>query len=237
MKKHWPSRITAYGKSLLHLFFPRLCAGCHRNLHTGETGICLVCMASLPRTLFTGGTDHALHKIFWGRVEIRYATALLAFRRGGITQRLIHGIKYHAQHDTARVLGMELGRCILHMQWQVDVIVPVPLTRERYRQRGYNQSEWIAREVAEILGVPCETFCVLRSGNRKSQTRKGRYERWLNADHSFRLADPMRLAGKHVLVVDDVITTGATLEAIAALLTNLPDCRVSVAALAFSVRS
>lgn len=228
----------------LSLLFPRLCAACQQSLHHGEQVICLGCAYDLPYTDFHTYADNPVARAFWGRIPVQSAMALLYFQRGNRTQQLLHQLKYQRQPEIGRFLGAKLGERLAGAITAaaagipIDLIIPVPLHPRRQRSRGYNQSEHIARGIATILQVPVHTGVLKRQTHTSSQTRKDRSARVDNMAAAFLVLQPALLQNKHILLVDDVITTGATLEACAlALQQSLPvgsAPRISIATLAYS---
>lgn len=215
------------------LFWPNVCLCCSTGLVRGEKYVCGHCMYDLPTTGFHRYHDNPVAQAFWGRVPVEYATAVYFFRKGNNIQKLVHQVKYHDQMKLGIMLGREMGKVLIDSSFnEVDVVVPVPLHRRKYRRRGYNQSECIARGVAEILGKPLDTHTLIRRIHTASQTRKKRLDRWKNVETAFGLATPDAFAGRHVLLIDDVVTTGATLEACMQVILTAPETKVSVATLA-----
>lgn len=220
--------------NLLDLFFPRLCLLCQTPLVEGEAHICLHCSNHLPYTHFTDLTDNPVCRLFQGKVPCVAATTLLHFTQGGSGQKLIHALKYHGN----KKLGYELGRmaAITYRETSlfdtVDLLLPVPLHPKRKRQRGYNQSEWIARGIRSVTGTPIDTTSLSRLKETESQTRKQLFERSENVEDIFRLNTAETLKGKHVLLLDDVITTGSTLRACAEALKAVPGIRISLLGIA-----
>lgn len=227
MKRIW--------NDLLNLFFPRLCLICQTPLVEGEGHICLHCRQELPYTHFTDPKANPVYELF-REVPAANATALLHFRKGGRGQKLIHALKYRGY----KRLGLELGRMAVTANRQsglfetVDLLLPVPLHPKRLRQRGYNQSEWIAQGIRSATGLPVDTTHLRRVRENISQTHKQIFERAENVQDIFRLEDPEALAGKHVLLIDDVITTGSTLKACAKALQAAPDIRISILGIALA---
>ncbi len=204
---------------LLAFFFPRQCDVCGRLLSDEEKIMCLFCLLGLPRTKFHVALENPVSQIFWGRVEIAHATAWFYFTKGGLYQKLIHKLKYKERKD----IGQELGSlCAEELKKSAfaccDLILPVPLHPYRLRKRGYNQSECIAQGLSKVFGIPVLTGNLTRSGTTESQTRKNRFDRFLNMEGKFQVNGPEEIMDKKVLLVDDVITTGATLEACAIVL-------------------
>lgn len=225
----------SYLNDFLSLLFPNLCSGCGNSLYRGETQLCSKCLYNLPYT------DHHLHqenkvaRQFWGRVPCHAAMAMLFFRKGGNAQQLIHHLKYSNQPELGFKLGQLLGeRLLLSPYYQdIDLLIPVPLHKKRERQRGYNQSAAIAEGIARILQLPLSTSHLLRKASTDSQTKKGRYLRFENMSKAFEVRNGEALKGKHILLIDDVLTTGATLEACGLELLKCGVGKVSFATLAF----
>lgn len=217
-----------------NLIFPKLCCACNGVLLKKETIICTACIVSLPRTNFHDNIDNPVNKIFWGRIGIEMATSFFLFSKKGKVQRLLHNIKYKGGEDVGFVLGelfgFELNQS-LHFE-KIDFIVPVPLHKNKFKKRGYNQSESIANGLSSSMHIPVNSSSLRRKEDSQTQTRKSRYKRWENVNNIFELFDD-DISGKRVLLVDDVITTGATIEACAQVLINR-GCTVFVATLAYA---
>lgn len=219
------------------LFYPPYCYVCGKILVKNEKMVCSFCSTHLPYTDFHTYTPNPMEKMFWGRVEVEAATALFFFRKGGAVQELVHQLKYKGRREIGFILGKQLGSVLLenNLLSTVDVIVPVPLHPKRKRKRGYNQSEMIAEGIASVMNRPVCTTALSRTVHNPSQTRRGVIERWDNVCRIFSLSDASAISDKHLLLVDDVVTTGATLEAAAHVLKTIPGVRISIAALAFDV--
>ena len=217
------------------LFWPNLCACCSTGLMRGERYICSHCMHELPVTNFHKEPDNPVSQIFIGRVMIEHATAGYFFRKGNRIQKLVHQIKYAGQKEIGAMLGQETGKSLRDTCFaEVDLLVPVPLHPQKLQKRGYNQSEWIARGMAGALDKPVDTQTLFRRFYTTTQTRKKRFDRWENVDSGFGLANPDVFARRHILLIDDVITTGATLEACIHAVLAAPGTKVSIATLAFA---
>jgi ComF family protein len=220
----------------LGLIFPLTCAACGEVLMKNEKIICTSCNYHLPRTNFHFDQNNPVAIIFWGRVRIENATAFYFFNKASKFRHLIHELKYKGRKD----IGIELGRIFGYeiMASEVfriiDLVIPVPLHKKKQKRRGFNQSECIARGIAEAMKKPLNTSSVIRSVHSSTQTRKTRYDRWLNVEGIFRVTDPKALTGKHILLVDDVVTTGATIEACATEILKIEGTKVSVAVLAMA---
>lgn len=228
--------IQNYWADFVALLYPRLCGACGDHLNKGEETICLSCQFDLPLTGFHKDPESPIAKRFWGRVPLQQATALYYFSKGGKVQHMIHELKYHGRTDVGEFMGRQLGR-ELHKDGalaDIDAIIPVPLHPKKQRQRGYNQSEHFASGIAQVLQVPVLAEALSRVSYTESQTQKSREDRWLNVKDVFEVTDPTILEGQHLLLVDDVMTTGATLEACAYKLLAVPGTRVSVATIAMA---
>ncbi|MDR1672490.1 MAG: ComF family protein [Bacteroidales bacterium] len=222
-------------KGFVNLFYPNLCFCCTTDLKYGEQYICGHCLYDLPVTGFYRERGNPVEQMFWGRVLVEYATANYFYKKGNRIQTLIHQVKYHGQKEIGEFLGREMGKNLRASAFaEVDMVVPVPLHPEKFRKRGYNQSEWIAAGVCKEIDKPLDTRTLVRRHAADSQTRRKRYERWENVMAGFGLTVPDALSGKHVLLIDDVITTGATLEACIHALQYTADTKVSVATLAIA---
>lgn len=223
-----------YLTDFVSLFFPRQCAACGNNLVKGERIVCLTCLHDLPFTDFHLQHDNAIAKRFWGRVDVYAATSLLHFQKGNKVQQLVHELKYNGRDDVGVYLGEMLGKKLLGADDYKDValVVPVPLHWRKQLKRGYNQSACFAEGIASAMGVQVSTELLQRARHTQTQTKKSREERWLNVKDVFVLKDPEKHQGKHIILVDDVVTTGATLEACAQKLLLIPGARVSIATIA-----
>lgn len=219
---------------LISLFYPRLCAGCNTPLVKGEEVLCLNCLADLPRTNYHLYLENPVFQIFIGRTKIQLATSFCHFDKGGRLQHLLHQLKYKGNCRVGQKLGTLLGADLIQntLYQDIDAIIPVPLHPKKEKKRGFNQSAEIGKGLSESMCRPLIEGNLVRAINVASQTRKGRFERWENVSGIFRIKDGVGLTGKHLLLVDDVVTTGATLEACCEPLLAIPGVRVSIATLA-----
>jgi competence protein ComFC len=223
---------------LFHLIFPEKCTACSAELSTSDRHLCPFCLLDLDYTYFEKYTEAtAVEKLFWGRVPIEQAYAHLFYRKGGSTQQILHALKYTYNGQIGRAFGKSIGQSLRQQQkWMdVDVLVPVPIHPKKEFTRGYNQSALIAEGISESMGIPVQSLGLQKSTHTASQTRKGRFLRWENVQNNFSLSSQSDFTGKHIVFVDDVITTGATLESlIRTVLDKYPDIRISVISLAFA---
>lgn len=223
--------------SVLHLLFPQVCAGCGSSLESNDNNqLCFSCHEALPRTYFHLHSNNPIEKLFWGRLPIVNATAQFYFTKESLVQQLMHRFKYKGD----KKLGLFLGRLMgYHLKETnrfstLDVLVPLPLFPSKERRRGYNQATILCEGISEVLQRPLERKVVARNMYTESQTKKNRIERWQNMEGRFELINEEAVKGKHILLVDDVITTGATLEACGHELLKADGSKLSIAALCFS---
>ena len=222
-------------KDILGLVYPDLCVTCGSHLPPGIRFVCNRCRHDMPRTGFHVEHDNPVEQIFWGRVPVEHAASLFYYMKGSRYQKLIYVMKYHGKKELGYEMGKIYGRELVNSPFsEAGMVVPVPLHPRKVRKRGFNQSEWIGKGLAESLQVPMVTNQLYRAVNTKTQTRKSRLERWQNVENVFRLrsVDPFR--NRHVLLVDDVVTTGATLESCANVLTGCAGTSVSIITLGYA---
>ncbi|MCG8580729.1 MAG: ComF family protein [Bacteroidales bacterium] len=216
------------------LFFPSVCVSCGTHLFKNEVEICKMCIRRLPRTYFEKRPhENQISILMWGRCRIELAFALFFYRKGERVQHLLYEIKYRGNKQLGEVLGKQLGNNIMKSGYTtIDVIIPIPLHPKKMAKRGYNQAEVIAQGMAKVLGIRVDVSSVIRNIHTPSQTRKGRFERWQNVEDIFTIIDDRAIRDKHILLVDDVITTGSTMEACVNQLTTINGVKVSVASIA-----
>ena len=206
--------ITQIGHSLTHLFFPQVCYGCGSDLVSDEQLLCLHCLHRLPYTDFQLRTNNPVERIFWGRLPVVQAAGIFYLTKDSILERLMYQLKYKGKQEVGIYCGRMMGQAICETSFaSVDALVPLPLFPAKERKRGYNQATVICEGIASIIHRPVWKNAVQRVTGTQTQTRKNRIERWENMKGRFNISDAAALSGKHVLLVDDVITTGATLEA------------------------
>lgn len=212
-------------------FFPSNCLICGKRLASHREVLCFRCESLMPKTGYGSKKVNPVSQTFWGRVQVEIGASLFSYEKGSSYQVLLHELKYRSNRKAGLYLGRMLGQALHHTPFSLcDLLIPVPLHPGRMRKRGYNQSELIARGCSEILDIPVETRMLVRKGRHRSQTSMGRQERFENVSNEFSLSSKaIDLRGLKVLIVDDVITTGATIEACCQLLINQYQCLIYVA--------
>jgi ComF family protein len=220
----------------ISLFFPKTCMACGNSLFHNEEIICTNCLFHLPKTKFHLDKNNPASKVFWGRANIEMATALYFYRKGGKVQTLIHHLKYHGHEEIGVFLGQLYGGQLKESKYlnDVDVVIPIPLHKAKLKKRGFNQAESFASGLAQTMKTTMDTTSVFRNTETSTQTKKSRYKRWENVSEIFKIKDNSGLENKHILIVDDVITTGATMEACINALKTVDGIKISVAAIAFA---
>lgn len=219
---------------LLGFFFPAYCPVCGNPMHNKWEVICLTCEQKIPRTNYTNEIENPVAELFWGRTKVEMATSLFRYEKGSAYQSLIHHLKYSGALKIGDFLGKLLGQELRATAFtETDCIVPVPLHEKKLKQRGFNQSEIIAQGISSITGIPVMSDLIFRNADTKSQTNKTRFERWENMHHVFSLGKGVEAySGIKMLLTDDVVTTGSTLEACAETLRQIPDASIYIATVA-----
>lgn len=223
-------------KDLFYLFYPKLCAICEEKLVENETTICILCRHDLPLTNFQNFKENKITQTFYGRILIEKAYALLFYRKKGNTQKLIQDLKYKGNKEIGVFFGNWLGEKLKENKEfsTVDFIIPVPLHPKKLRERGYNQVTKFGEKLSEHLNILFIENCLIRISSTKTQTLKARFERFNNVDTKFLLKNPSEFDNKHILLIDDVITTGATLEACAKEFLKSKNCKISILTMAYT---
>lgn len=215
------------------LFFPQVCIACARTLNAREDAICINCLIKLPRTNYHRLNDNPVSKKFAGRIRIEMASAFLYFSKGNSARQLLHHLKYRGRQDIGRRLGALYGKDLMNDGWiPPDLIIPLPLHPAKERIRGYNQCTPIAEGLNRYFGSEVDSKVIARRSNNSTQTKKGRYERWENVEKIFEVKEPEKIQNKYVILVDDVVTTGATLEACGHTILNHGAAKLSFLTLA-----
>lgn len=221
-------------EALLHWFFPHNCAGCGSSLLEKQSCLCLKCLSKMPLTNYASTKDNAVEKIFWGRLPLQSAGASFYFSKKSLMQELLHECKYGGNKELLFQLGKMMGEHIKNQtRFDIDALVPLPLHRHKEKKRGYNQALILCEGMAEVLNLPIRKDLVIRNSSTDTQTKKDRLNRWSNMEGKFSLKEMIGI-GSHLLLVDDVITTGATLEACGQSLLQLDGVRLSIFALCYS---
>jgi ComF family protein len=202
-------------RALVGIAFPNLCVGCNAALFAGEEFLCINCIHHFPESNFHLQPNNQLEKAFWGRILLKRAFAFLLFKKKGIVQQLLHELKYGNQPDLGVFIGKLYGSKLKEAGLTFDGIVAIPLHTKKQKLRGYNQSDTFAQGLSEVLGCAHLKDAIVRKKATTTQTNKARFERWLNVDEVFQVNEPELFLNKNILLVDDVITTGATIEACA----------------------
>lgn len=224
-------------QDILHLFFPHVCEACGAELLGNERILCISCWKDLPETNFHLQVNNPMEQKFYGRIPFEYGTAMYYFNKDSRIQEALHALKYRGNTEVGEELGRRFARELESCTWikDIDVIMPVPLSVQKKKKRGYNQSEFIAKGMVDVLQVDLDTQSLVRTKNTETQTHKTRAERLQNMQHAFEVVNPDAIKHKHILILDDVITTGATMESCALTLLALPGVKVSVASLAYAI--
>ncbi|PWD99508.1 ComF family protein [Marinilabilia rubra] len=225
-----PVQIKKYLSGFSALIFPSLCKGCGTSLGTPQKALCRACESSLPRTYFEKVPKNPVEQVFWGRTRLELATSIFFYRKGELLQSLIHQLKYRGIKSNGTYLGSIAGKVLVKesLQQKFDLLLPVPLHYRKQKKRGYNQSEIICEGINSVTHIPIDKTSVIRTVHSDSQTRRSRYERWENVEGIFRVIHPEHLENKHILLVDDVVTTGSTIEALYIALKKVQNVKVSV---------
>jgi ComF family protein len=229
--------LQKYIQGLTQILYPLQCWGCGSDAVQATDRICVQCMTQLPQTNFANITNNAVEKIFYGRIPIAAATSLFYFSKNTLLQHLMHQLKYRNNPDVGVYLGKQLGKAMAESNRfiNIDGVVPIPLSKKRQQKRGYNQALAISEGIANYMQIPVYDNLTIRQRDNETQTHKTRQERWENMQNVFKVTNTADIEGKNILLVDDVITTGATLEACAAELQKINNTSISVATLAWAI--
>ncbi len=221
---------------LINLFYPGFCLLCKEQLTESEQHFCIDCLCNMPKTNYHADRDNPAKKLFAGYPQVNEVSAYLFFEKENKTQKIIHSFKYHRNSKLAEFMGriaaLELkGNGFFST---IETLIPVPLHIKKEKKRGYNQSEYIARGIASLYHCNINNKNLQRTVHRKSQTRKSVYDRHVNVENIFTVTDTDALFGKHILLVDDVITTGATTSACIDALLKVPEIKISIFSLSIA---
>jgi len=223
-------------KDFVSLFYPEVCLACGEGLAKQEEFVCTTCMFKLPKTGFHLQQNNVLYNTFWGNADIAAAAACFYYQKGNTVQELVHELKYNDKKELGTYLGKWYGRELKNSEHfnKIDVVIPVPLHPRKLRKRGYNQSAYFAKGIAESMGKGYLEDALIRVKDTQTQTRKSRYSRWENVKDIFDIKRKEELQGKHVLLADDIITTGATIEACYWALAKAPVASLSVVSIGYT---
>ncbi|NLP57643.1 ComF family protein [Lutibacter sp. B1] len=221
---------------IFNLFYPDVCLCCNEYLTENESDICITCRHDLPLTNFSFEKDNLVEKTFYGRIPVENATALFYYLKKGKIQQLIHQLKYKKHQEIGVFIGDWLGDEMNESNRfnTIDCIIPVPLHSKKLKKRGYNQVTSFGKSLSEKLNIPYFENILVRISSTKTQTKKLRFERWKNVEELFSVENNSTLENKHILLIDDVITTGATLEACYKALSNIKNLKISIACMAYT---
>lgn len=221
----------------INLLYPRFCQCCQGSLLKNESVICVKCLYELPVTNFHEDNENATLKVFYGRLNIEQALSLLLFEKKGKVQQLIHNLKYKGQEEVGDFLGKWMGTELKKLPAfrNITAVVPVPLHKSKLKKRGFNQVAQFGKQIAIALQVPYIDTVLLKKSPTLTQTSKSRLLRWGELEQSFSIENPELLMNAHVLIVDDLITTGATVEACAGKLMSISGVKISVATMAIAI--
>ena len=229
-------KIKTLVADFISLIYPELCVICGEPLMGNEKFFCLSCFLKLPRTNYHLIPENQAIERLAGKVLLEKASSYFYYNKGGVAQKLVAEIKYKGNQKLGEWIGSHLAKDMISSGFfqGVDCLVPVPLYQSKEKKRGFNQAEKIAEGIARVTKIPLETNNVFRERANTSQTRKGIFERWENTQNLFNLKDPELLKGKHILLIDDVLTTGSTLEAVAQSLLKSQGVKISILTLAIT---
>lgn len=216
------------------LLYPEICIGCGSALMHHDKMICFKCSINLPYTNFENINENPVERLFWFKTKIEHAASGFFFTKKSRIQKMIHAFKYHGNEEAAVFMGEQLGELLNKSSRfnEVDVIVPVPLHPNKFKKRGFNQAERIAFGMSAVMNIPVNTTTLIRVEHNDTQTKKALFSRWENVETIFKIYDSDSIKGMHVLLVDDVITSGSTIESCANQILKIPNTKVSIASLA-----
>ena len=223
-------------KSIVNLFFPKVCSGCNSFLLTNENVICTVCRHDIPLTNHHLNPDNDASKKFYGRIPIQHASALFYFHKKGIVQQLIHNLKYKGHEEIGSIIGEWYAEDLSQMEFiqTVDEIIPVPLHPRKLKERGYNQVTTFGRALSSSLNLPYNDCVLNRNKYSKTQSKKNLLGRTEGIESVFDVTFTEKDHDKHFLLIDDVITTGSTLEACSRALLKIPGAKISIVCMAMA---
>lgn len=228
--------LTELKDSLLHLAFPHVCCACGSDIISTESNLCMQCITEMPDTRFHMHANNPVEKMFWGRLPLVCATAQYYFTKESLMQHMMHELKYNGNRELGIQLGQLMGNDFLqtHRFTHFDALIPLPLFAKKEKRRGYNQATLLCEGIAEVMDKEIIYDAVVRPEHTETQTKKGRIERWQNIEGKFELLNSSAIRNKHILLIDDVVTTGATLEACGQVLLEAENVSLSIATLCYA---
>ncbi len=229
--------IKQYASDAIHLFYPHVCVGCGSDVIETTQTLCAQCFAALPQTDYFLYANNPVERLFAGRIIVQSAGSAFYFTKKSLLQNLLHEIKYKGNKEAGLFVGKQIGIAIQQSNRfeDIDMIVPLPLNSKRLQQRGYNQATLLAKGIASVIEKPVNENIVFRRMNTETQTGKNRADRWQNMQAVFGVKQKEAIEGKHVLLVDDIVTTGATLEACGEAILSIPNTQLSIATAAHTL--
>jgi len=227
---------TSLFDDFISLIYPKICLGCNNPLLKHEQCICSICQFHITKTNHFKTKDNNLQKLFWGKIQLNHAAALYEFVKDSPLQKMIHALKYEENKEVGIYLGKQIAYEIGESEFlkHIDYIIAVPLHPKKEKLRGYNQSMCIAKGIQEIMKTEIDSTTLQRTVDTESQTKKNKYSRWVNVGEVFQITDVEKLKNKHILVIDDVVTTGSTLESCAHTLQQIKGIKVSIVTIAIA---
>lgn len=238
MQTTYLPKLSSWIDPVFWLYFPKNCPACGRPLRLFGANICGQCSQNLPETHFFEAPNNPIEKIFYGRLPINAGAAAWYFHKNSALQALLFQLKYKSNKDVGLFIGKQMGALLAASERfsSIDALVPVPLHPQALSKRGFNQAALICEGIGQVWHKPVLTGAIARTKHTGTQTKQTRAERWDNMEDAFTIKDPTSINGKHLLIIDDVITTGATIEACGKTLLTIKDVRVSVAAAAYPLK-
>jgi ComF family protein len=238
MQSPYIPKLSSWIDPVFWLYFPKNCPACGRPLRLFGVNICGRCSQNLPQTHFFEAPGNPIEKIFYGRLPINAGAAAWYFHKNSALQALLFQLKYKSNKDVGLFIGKQMGALLAASERfsSIDALVPVPLHPQALSKRGFNQAALICKGIGQVWYKPVLTGAIARTKHTSTQTKQTRAERWDNMENAFTIKDPTSINGKHILIIDDVITTGATIEACGKTLLTIKDVKVSVAAAAYPLK-
>lgn len=230
------SYTSTFFSDIIHLFYPNACAGCGSDNLSADQTLCFSCINEMPVTGFHLHEANPVEKIFHGRVPIVNACAHVYFSKDSLVQQMLHRVKYGGRKEIGTFMGTLIGADLKMAGWckNINALIPLPLNSKKQKKRGYNQAELICDGISMQTNIPVYNDVIIRKRNTETQTHKSRAERWNNIEGKFELVNATKVMNKHILLVDDVVTTGATLESCGNELLKSDGLQLSIAAFAYT---